>query len=1431
VALVLANRVQETATPNTTVSFTLTGAVSGFQSFAVIGNTNTTYYSAFDGSGNWEVGEGTYSTTGPTLARTTVYASSNSGIAVTFPGSVNVFVTYPSGKSVNLDGSGNVSALGTVTSGTWQGSTVGVAYGGTGVTASSGPNSVVLRDSNANITVNRINQGIQTITASGGTTTLTAASQFNQALVGTGGHTFRLPDATTLTDTTAFQFNNNATGTLTIENNAGTTVGTIAAGGAAGIALLNNTTVGGTWDIHGYIPENVTWGTNALALGTTTISGGTWQGGTIAPDYGGTGLTTFVGANNALYSTSASALTAGILPVAAGGTGTSTPSLVAGTNITITGTWPNQTIDASGGGGGGFDVGEIVESAVAPSTGTWLACGGYYSKTSYPALAAELGNVPNMGNSVGPPENKLPYPITVAPRATSTPRHMIATNGTRYVISGTGSAGTSICSLTSTDNDTWVNTATNWPDSSVPNELQYLNGKFILIGSNAICVSSDGINWRNTYYSSSFVNISSVAYGAGRYVVTSSTANITLTSVDGENWTTLVNAGNSSTFTGGRIAFGNSRFVIISSTGSTLYSSDGISWTVGSMGLSSTTDLLFANGVFVAANGTNIRYSSDGITWVTALAILSPWILNAVKYVNNNFIAMGQNGFYYSADGITWTIGLSYASTNISFTVNDVVWDGAQYLIATASNRIFSSSSISGPYTISYSPVTAQSSAGISLLAAFNSKITAFGQEISFKVTGATSIEPIAYGRRLNYGLSFLNNPKPDFGAHVAYDGVGRYVFVSSSAIFTSTNPYGSWSPTGETLAPWGARIVSYQNGNFIAAWGTGVGVTFSGGIFYSSNGTTWNLVTGLPILNPCGIYWTGTLYVLVHSRGVLTSPDLVTWTARLTLGTSTLLFINVEAGVIIIGGSNGALYTSASTDGITWANKTIATANSFNGAVYSPTLLQWVAYGSVGMLYRSADAGVTWSSVSSGITSEFLSAVWCAGFWAIAGQNGSYITSTNTTSWTVYRWPNTNLANIGIYLSWDGTNVLAATGAGLYASSSNQGINWNQVSVRKGPDYENGYAGQLNTLNVWYINGIYFSAGTSSVEASTDFVQWRTIFNRNPLYTAATRLTVVGSYLYYINQAAGVSYSTNGVDFTFIQDLPFSTTAIGFGGGVYIAIAGASVVSVMPQIYRSTNGLDWNLVQNIANPWGATAALSWNNNVVDVAYASGAFLVCWGTAPNASVGSQGTLLRSSDGGLTWSAAMNLSGVTGQQNGRMASDGTTLFLTAGQGVFKTVDGGLTWNLLNSTDSTSGGGVAYSNSKWVWSSRGPTVSVSSNGTDWVMTARSGFALPSQFVIAGNYLVTAISLFGFTVNSLNGGGAVSSNLQLIFNLQNSWQDERFVKANNKVLFLAQRNNYAINQNIISEVPLYSYNTLTTFYVPPTGGSQPSWIYAGP
>ncbi|CAB4121365.1 hypothetical protein UFOVP12_22 [uncultured Caudovirales phage] len=110
-ALVLADRVKETTATTGTGTITLAGAVTGYQSFSAIGNGNTTYYViAGQGTSEWEVGIGTYTGSGTTLSRTTILASSNAGSLVSFSsGTKDVFVTYPSGKSVFQDSTGNVS--------------------------------------------------------------------------------------------------------------------------------------------------------------------------------------------------------------------------------------------------------------------------------------------------------------------------------------------------------------------------------------------------------------------------------------------------------------------------------------------------------------------------------------------------------------------------------------------------------------------------------------------------------------------------------------------------------------------------------------------------------------------------------------------------------------------------------------------------------------------------------------------------------------------------------------------------------------------------------------------------------------------------------------------------------------------------------------------------------------------------------------------------------------------------------------------------------------------------------------------------------------------------------------------------------------------------------------------------------------------------
>jgi hypothetical protein len=96
-ALVLADRVNETATTVGTGTVTLAGAVTGYQTFAAIGNGNTTYYTITHQSlTEWEVGIGTYTSAGTTLSRDTVLASSNSGSLVSFSaGTKNVFCDFP----------------------------------------------------------------------------------------------------------------------------------------------------------------------------------------------------------------------------------------------------------------------------------------------------------------------------------------------------------------------------------------------------------------------------------------------------------------------------------------------------------------------------------------------------------------------------------------------------------------------------------------------------------------------------------------------------------------------------------------------------------------------------------------------------------------------------------------------------------------------------------------------------------------------------------------------------------------------------------------------------------------------------------------------------------------------------------------------------------------------------------------------------------------------------------------------------------------------------------------------------------------------------------------------------------------------------------------------------------------------------------------
>lgn len=284
-ALILADRVKETSTTTGSGVFTLAGATSGFQSFAVIGNTNTTFYCiAGQGTSEWEVGIGTYATSGTTLTRTTVLSNSSATqpSALSFAaGTKDVFVTYPSEKSVNLDASGNATALGTP-----------VAFTGTNITGTATAFTASNVTTNANLTGEATSVGnAATLTNSAvigkvitgyvsGAGAVAATDTLLQAIQKLNGNTAAVvggaalsndtttatsvfplfADATTGTPTTIFTSNSKllykpSTGELSV-------TAPIAANGL----VINATTVAANYTIAA--------GFNACSVGPVTVNGG-----------------------------------------------------------------------------------------------------------------------------------------------------------------------------------------------------------------------------------------------------------------------------------------------------------------------------------------------------------------------------------------------------------------------------------------------------------------------------------------------------------------------------------------------------------------------------------------------------------------------------------------------------------------------------------------------------------------------------------------------------------------------------------------------------------------------------------------------------------------------------------------------------------------------------------------------------------------------------------------------------------------------------------------------------------------------------------------------------------------------------------------------------------------------------------------------------
>jgi hypothetical protein len=295
-ALVLADRVKETTTSTGTTAITLAGAAAGYQTFSsAIGNTNTTYYTIADQTGaNWEVGIGTYTTSGNTLSRDTVLASSNAGSLVTFTaGTKDVFVTYPAERAMYTGGPLGTPSSGTLTNATgytyanlsgtvptWNQNTTGtaaglsatlaIASGGTGATTLAGANLPVTNVANTftgTQTFNGTSSALAAVFANAAETTTVSAT----AAAGTIAY------YTSSQSVLYYTSNASANWTLNIRHSVGTTLNTALAVGQT-ITVTHMVTNGATTAFYN----------SAVQVdGTTTGVTTKWQGGT-APTSGNT---------------------------------------------------------------------------------------------------------------------------------------------------------------------------------------------------------------------------------------------------------------------------------------------------------------------------------------------------------------------------------------------------------------------------------------------------------------------------------------------------------------------------------------------------------------------------------------------------------------------------------------------------------------------------------------------------------------------------------------------------------------------------------------------------------------------------------------------------------------------------------------------------------------------------------------------------------------------------------------------------------------------------------------------------------------------------------------------------------------------------------------------------------------------------------------